>query len=638
MQLVPGTLRRMTHKRVHRTTRILTFCLLAAVAGVLAFGSTSASAATESVRNSTPINLPGLGTASPNPSTINMPAMEGVVTGVTVTFHDFTHGSGHSVFALLVSPDGKKSILMTGSCGYVSQPSTLLIFSDTAPRDMPVTGPCDKIVYRPTEHFPDEYVNFGSGVPDGPNTPNLNNFLGSPAQGAWKLYIKGYGGTSSGKINGGWSLTLQTAVPDAIVPAPGGGSSGKASVWPLTRTVSGLGDRVITDVDVSVRGVFHQNAADLEMTLYGPRGQSAVLMSDVCSGNALYEGWTFDDEASLFMSPERPCPTGRYRPVGKADQGFPGGGGPLPGVQTALSDFDLTDPDGQWQLYVFDDHPYDDKAGLFLERFNLQIETRPKATLEFADPTLEVEEGGSTEVTVRRTGPTGAQLGAASAHVITDAGTAGTEDFEYATPRVEFAPGETEKKVSVKALADQVSDPGETFKLRLHLVQGDANATGSPQATVAISEPAVGDPGDPGGPSDPSGGGQDPLPDLPPVDLVAPQISGLKVAPARFGVSRRRTAAVARVRRGTKIRYSLSEAATVQLRFQRAVARSGSRRRWVKAGALRRTGLAGANRVAFSGRIGRRALRPGRYRLIVTATDAAGNRSSAKPLPLRVLR
>jgi len=297
-----------------------------------------------------------------------------------------------------------------------------------------------------------------------------------------------------------------------------------------------------------------------------------------------------------------------------------------------LSDFDLTEPDGQWQLYVFDDHPDDDKAGLFLERFNLQIETRPKATLEFADPTLEVEEGGSTEVTVRRTGPAGAQLGAASAYVITDAGTAGMEDFEYATRRVEFGPGETEKKVSVKALADQVSDPGEIFKLRFYLVQGDANATGSPQATVSISEPAAGGPGDPGG------GGQDPLPDLPPVDLVAPQISGLKVAPARFGVSRRRTAAVARVRRGTKIRYSLSEAATVQLRFQRAVTRPGSRRRWVKAGALRRTGVAGANRVAFSGRIGRRALRPGRYRLIVTATDAAGNRSNAKPLPLRVLR
>jgi hypothetical protein len=44
----------------------------------------------------------------------------------------------------------------------------------------------------------------------------------------------------------------------------------------------------------------------------------------------------------------------------------------------------------------------------------------------------------------------------------------------------------------------------------------------------------------------------------------------------------------------------------------------------------------GRARVAFSGRIGRRALRPGAYRLIVTAVDAAGNRSTDRPTRFKV--
>ena len=40
----------------------------------------------------------------------------------------------------------------------------------------------------------------------------------------------------------------------------------------------------------------------------------------------------------------------------------------------------------------------------------------------------------------------------------------------------------------------------------------------------------------------------------------------------------------------------------------------------------------------FSGRIGRHALRHGRYRLVVTVTDAAGNRSEAAKVRFRIVR
>ena len=40
----------------------------------------------------------------------------------------------------------------------------------------------------------------------------------------------------------------------------------------------------------------------------------------------------------------------------------------------------------------------------------------------------------------------------------------------------------------------------------------------------------------------------------------------------------------------------------------------------------------------FSGRIGRKALKPGRYRALITATDGAGNKSKTKQLKFRVVR
>jgi hypothetical protein len=41
--------------------------------------------------------------------------------------------------------------------------------------------------------------------------------------------------------------------------------------------------------------------------------------------------------------------------------------------------------------------------------------------------------------------------------------------------------------------------------------------------------------------------------------------------------------------------------------------------------------------VKFSGRIGRRALKPGRYRVVISATDAAGNVSKRATLSFRVI-
>jgi hypothetical protein len=123
-------------------------------------------------------------------------------------------------------------------------------------------------------------------------------------------------------------------------------------------------------------------------------------------------------------------------------------------------------------------------------------------------------------------------------------------------------------------------------------------------------------------------------------------------APAAAG-----TALVARrnARRGTAFRYTLSEPADVTIAIQRALPGHRSRGRCVPAtprlrraprcsrhvlrGTILRRGLAAGRRsTGFSGRLGRRALPPGRYRATLRARDTAGNRSPGRSVGFRVVR
>ncbi|HZN87612.1 MAG TPA: hypothetical protein VFB44_01420 [Thermoleophilaceae bacterium] len=110
-------------------------------------------------------------------------------------------------------------------------------------------------------------------------------------------------------------------------------------------------------------------------------------------------------------------------------------------------------------------------------------------------------------------------------------------------------------------------------------------------------------------------------PTVPAVDREAPLVSGFRAAPALFAV-----------RRGTRFRYTLSEQARVTLTIQRKL--PGGRHRVV--GRLRRNATSGRNSTRFTGKIRARALRPGRYRALIRASDAAGNRSVRKATRFRI--
>jgi hypothetical protein len=113
---------------------------------------------------------------------------------------------------------------------------------------------------------------------------------------------------------------------------------------------------------------------------------------------------------------------------------------------------------------------------------------------------------------------------------------------------------------------------------------------------------------------------------------------------------------------GTTIRYTLSAAAAVAIPIERKLAgqrvlhrgrrgrscvrrtrRNATRKNrrcvlYKRVASLSRKGSAGRQGVAFSGRIGRRRLRPGSYRLTVTAKDAGGSTQRGRNLAFAIVR
>jgi hypothetical protein len=137
----------------------------------------------------------------------------------------------------------------------------------------------------------------------------------------------------------------------------------------------------------------------------------------------------------------------------------------------------------------------------------------------------------------------------------------------------------------------------------------------------------------------------------PPSDTTTPVFGSGEVSRTVFAVGRHgstETAVSTRLRRGTTLRYTMSEDARVLVAIKRGF--RGRRVRGSCVGPTRANrsrrlcarfrmfgrfpigSVAGANRRRFPGRIGSKQVSPGRYQAVLTTTDAAGNRSERERL------
>lgn len=198
-----------------------------------------------------------------------------------------------------------------------------------------------------------------------------------------------------------------------------------------------------------------------------------------------------------------------------------------------------------------------------------------------------------------------------------------------------YVPGPADRGARLRAVLVATSDaPARSGSPARY---GFATEPSEPVAPADTAPPA----------DDPSGGADPTVPPPPPTaqppttvpparaDRTRPRLTRVRLTAARFRASRRPTALAARrssARRGSRIDLTVSE--PVWLRVD--VRRAGRRRRPL--GTLTRTLPDGRRHVRFSGRLGRRPLRPGRYVLRLGATDAAGNRSRPRTLRFRIVK
>jgi hypothetical protein len=136
------------------------------------------------------------------------------------------------------------------------------------------------------------------------------------------------------------------------------------------------------------------------------------------------------------------------------------------------------------------------------------------------------------------------------------------------------------------------------------------------------------------------------------IDRTPPVLSAVSLTHTRFAVAKARTAIAALVR-GTALRLTSTEGGRLSIAVVRV--RPGQRRgrvcravsRPVRRGActlltsvatLTRSIRGGRTSVAFSGRIGSRALAPGNYRLVLTVRDGSANVSKAAQRSFTIVR
>jgi hypothetical protein len=114
------------------------------------------------------------------------------------------------------------------------------------------------------------------------------------------------------------------------------------------------------------------------------------------------------------------------------------------------------------------------------------------------------------------------------------------------------------------------------------------------------------------------------------VPLTVPTVSRASMTNTRFRVASGSTATTAaKAPRGTSFKFTLKAPAKVTI----TLCAVGRHKRCTHAGKLTRSNLqAGPNAIKFSGRIGKRALRPGAYRATLSARNAKG---TSKPVVVR---
>jgi subtilisin-like proprotein convertase family protein len=334
--------------RCHRAVSV-TAVLAVVIGAAITTTASPASASTKTFTQSGPvtigqsaaaagggsITIGSTAAATPYPSAAAVADVVGSITDVNLTISGVTGAVPDNFDLMLVSPGGKRAIVMSDAGGSAALAGVDITLDDQAAQDLPDSGAITSGSYRPANYEIGD--TFAAPAPESSGTTAaLSVFNDSSATGTWNLFVMN-DGAAVGSVSG-WRLDVKTT---------------GTQPYPSAIAVAGAGS-VVTDVNVVVSGFTHTSPADVDMLLVGPRGQQATVLSDAGSDvDANGVTLVLDDGAATPVG--SPIVSGSFQPtnLGGADP-FPTPSPAATGAST-LSVFNGTDPNGTWQLYVVDD-------------------------------------------------------------------------------------------------------------------------------------------------------------------------------------------------------------------------------------------------------------------------------------------
>ena len=203
-----------------------------------------------------------VGPALTYPSTVNISGVGGTILKLTVTLTNVSHTFPDDFDILLVSPSGRKVILMSDAGGGFAINNVNLTFDDSATSYLPDSGQITSGVYRPSNYLnsPVDATStndvFSAPAPSGPYGSTLTDFVGENPNGNWQLYVMDDQSGNIGNI-GGWSLslvTVSTLAPSADVAVAVTASSASVTARSnvtYTITVTNRGPNTVSGVTVT---------------------------------------------------------------------------------------------------------------------------------------------------------------------------------------------------------------------------------------------------------------------------------------------------------------------------------------------------------------------------------------------------
>ncbi len=166
--------------------------------------------ASRTFTNSSIIIIPDHGQATNYPSLLTVAGSTGTVSKVTATIKQLAHTFPEDIDMLLVGPAGQKVMLMSDAGAGNSITNVSLVFDDSA-SSLPFSTTIASGTYHGTDFPPGD--SFPAPAPAGPYGTNLAAFNSVNPNGTWALYVFDDANGDQGRINGGWTLDIQTASP-----------------------------------------------------------------------------------------------------------------------------------------------------------------------------------------------------------------------------------------------------------------------------------------------------------------------------------------------------------------------------------------------------------------------------------------